>query len=333
MPFCITISSLAFPHNANTSLEIYPNYIFWNPQFSSYSELSFATDNKVYVKLDNEDKLYIGNWYVDNDTLCIIEDRPNWVWTDGETQSDYEINDRYIQLWIVLPALQYFDLNNKPYPYSLLSGDMHTQLGTKSLSKLTIKNHGDSLIYKIGDHDITIGIPLSSKESNKRHEDFDTIPSKTEWMKYPDSLKRAKPRFYHPLNPLCEVKPIDTLTWKSVKAPNTNLFEVMSVNMNRDTIVSVWAKCDDITFHILNPTAYHQPAVAPFNANREYSDWMAEVRPGQWLRLQLARPNYGDSAIARSPYLGGWPDSVAVMDNEAYGYWFARPLLPDSTTK
>ncbi len=274
------------------SLEIYPHYMIFHDRnpYSDFSELEFGTDSIVRFdscRAERLTNLKLGRWEINNDTLLFYQDWDDYTSEEDAYLCEGKVSSINLLRSMILPTHQRND-DNLAFP--------------RNVSAFKIINHGDSLIA-IEDLYNSIGIPISTKAYRERH--LTDVPA---FVPY------ANPTVF-----------IDTLVWHRIVAPTTKIFEIKKILTEGTELLGVDAECDGITFRILNPQAYSEPAAEPFRDNAEYYKWIENVRPGQWLRLQLTRPNYGDSAIARSPYLGGWPDSVCVMDNEAYGYWFARP--------
>ena len=105
-----------------------------------------------------------------------------------------------------------------------------------------------------------------------------------------------------------------------------NIFTISSVIRTGSQSVTLEAKNENIIFNILNPRYYPQSEALPYAQRREYCEWFDRVNVGDTISLELTRPAYEQEVFDRSPYLKGYPDTIYVLDNEAYGYWFAKPI-------
>jgi len=168
----------------------------------------------------------------------------------------------------------------------------------RNVSPFRISNHGDSL-FALNDEFNHIGIPISSKAVHDRHyyyKGFGTMPAvPTNWL--------------------------DTLHWHAISNPNCVKYSITNI----DTTIITVSKAG-IAFNILNPRFYQQKEALPYARRNEYCKWFDGIEIGDTISLELIRPAYDQAVFDMSPYLKGYPDSIYVLDNEVYGYWFAKPI-------
>ena len=196
--------------------------------------------------------------------------------------------------------------NHSEYDFRSYLGGLHWRKNSdltfpRNVSAFLILNRGDSLIA-LNDEENHIGIPVSSKGVRDRHYYFTGIAT----LPYYD---------YEPTNWL------DTLYWHPMLNSKNIIFTIKKVDT---TCLS--ALKSGIIFNILNPRYYPQSEALPYAQRREYCEWFDRVNVGDTISLELTRPAYEQEVFDRSPYLKGYPDTIYVLDNEAYGYWFAKPI-------
>ncbi len=196
--------------------------------------------------------------------------------------------------------------NHSEYDFRSYLGGLHWRKNSdmtfpRNVSAFLIFNRGDSL-FALNDEENHIGIPVSSKGVRDRHYYFTGIAT----LPYYD---------YEPTNWL------DTLYWHPMLNSKDIIFTIKKIDT---TCLS--ALKSGIIFNILNPRYYPQAAALPYAKRREYCEWFDRVKVGDTISLELTRPAYEQEVFDRSPYLRGYPDTIYVLDNEAYGYWFAKPI-------
>ena len=169
-----------------------------------------------------------------------------------------------------------------------------------NVSAFRVLNHGDSLI-SLNDELNFKGIPISSKAVHDAHYWYDAMSRKN--------------LLYKPTNFQ------DTLYWHATLNRQNANYTIKDIN---NTMVRVSKGA--IAFNILNPRYYPQSEALPYAQRREYCEWFDRVNVGDTISLELTRPAYEQEVFDRSPYLKGYPDTIYVLDNEAYGYWFAKPI-------
>ena len=169
-----------------------------------------------------------------------------------------------------------------------------------NVSAFRVLNHGDSLI-SLNDELKFKGIPISSKAVHDAHYWYDAMSRKN--------------LLYKPTNFQ------DTLYWHATLNRQNANYTIKDIN---NTMVRVSKGA--IAFNILNPRYYPQSEALPYAQRREYCEWFDRVNVGDTISLELTRAAYEQEVFDRSPYLKGYPDTIYVLDNEAYGYWFAKPI-------
>ncbi len=295
--FCIARepSVVLYPpiQNASYNLNVYHNYYIFSDNRNPFEEMvevdmeiMFLDDFQVYV-LHNNGKERIGQWRVSNDTLLIYQDWSQW-------------HNKDIELAII---------NNPDIVYDIRaeSGFLHKRniyddSFPRNVSAFKIINHGDSLIA-LSDERKRKAIAISKKAANEMH--------RYHWL---DSVHFIPEDW------------LDTLVWKPEIMPESNLYKVNEITKADTNVISVTVLNSDIEFNILNPILYPQMEALPYAERREYCDWIDRVKVGDTISLELTRPAYEQEVFDRSPYLRGYPDAIYVLDNEAYGYWFAKPV-------
>ncbi len=118
----------------------------------------------------------------------------------------------------------------------------------------------------------------------------------------------------------------DSVTWQAVPFDNgSHEFEIIELNRQNGHCVEVDALYNGYKFRIFNPdyfTGSGRMAISYFELT-SFSDWMDSINVGDKVELCIFRPNYADSIVEKVKYLQNFPDSIYVMDNEVYGFWFA----------
>ena len=171
----------------------------------------------------------------------------------------------------------------------------------RNVSAFRIINHGDSLVA-IEDYGQRIGLPISEYATKVKHVDiiYGNSFTPTHWD--------------------------DTLIWSPKRFDFDNKYVVKDIIRNGSGNISIKVNKGAIAFNILNPRYYPQSEALPYAQRREYCEWLDRVNVGDTISLELTRAAYEQEVFDRSPYLKGYPDTIYVLDNEAYGYWFAKPI-------
>ena len=295
--FCIARepSIIMYPpiQNVSCNLNIYHNYYLFSDDRNPFSEMVevdmeiiFSDDSYVYIQ-NNDGKEQIGQWRVSNDTLLIYQDWSHWRNEEIERSIINNPNVEY-DIRAELGFLHKRNIYDNSFP--------------RNVSAFKIINYGDSLIA-LSDERKRKAIVISKKAANEMH--------RFHWL---DSVHFIPEDW------------LDTLVWKSESMPKTNLCLLTEKTNVRMQVSSVTVLNSDIEFNILNPMLYPQSEALPYAQRREYCEWFDRVNVGDTISLELTRPAYEQEVFDRSPYLKGYPDTIYVLDNEAYGYWFAKPI-------
>lgn len=279
------------PENAEQSINIYRSYLIKCQEFTPFcnfnNEIIFSPDYCVYI-------LYRYNGNESKRKIGTWRTRNDtlliyqeWDIDSLSPNEDIALICDSVDFNCMLFSLHYRSVFNHSFP--------------RNVSAFRILNHGDSLIA-LEDDGKRIGFPISEYASQTKHVDIidgnRTIP--THWE--------------------------DTLIWRPKRFSSDHRYVITNIIQNDFGSICVRANRDAITFNILNPLFYPQAEAQAYAKLKEYYEWFDSVKVGDTISLGLTRPAYEQKVFERSPYLKGYPDSVYVLDNEAYGYWFARPV-------
>lgn len=288
--FCFAgkLSPIVYPPDKDKecNLSIYSNYIIFSNAPFFERYKIHLSPNFLVYESDSFESGPIGEWRVSNDTLLIFT---NW----GPNPYEQEEEKRIIEDSTILYDIRAID------PFLHLRQNYDNSF-PRNVSAFKIINHGDSL-YALADEKNGKGFAISKKAFSEPHHDI-ILPHeyiKTYWE--------------------------DTLVWKATAMPVSNCFVVEDIGRNDSRPIMVTARNSGIAFNILNPRYYPQPEAKPFDS-APYTAWFDSAAAGDTIALALSRPAYAQDVFDHSPYLRGYPDTIYVMDHEAYGYWFARPI-------
>ncbi len=274
------------------NLAVLPHYIIFPQQtcqFLSSNEVTFAPDFSVYILVP-----------------CGLDCTENFKIGEWRTRSDTLLIYQDTIDFILFPGKEKPDNNSDSIDWALMPPNLHyrnlyDKFLPRNVSAFKIINKGDSLLA-IGDDGMRLGLPISKKASSMKHHGDNKyiVEARENWQ--------------------------DTFEWKLHKNPMLNVFTISSVIQTVSQPLTIEVKNENITFNILNPRYYPQAEALPYAERTEYCDWFDRVKVGDTISLELTRPAYEQEVFDRSPYLRGYPDTIYVLDNEAYGYWFAKPV-------
>lgn len=276
---------------AEQCINIYRNYLIKYQKFTPFcnlnNEITFSPDYFVYM-------LYRYNGNESKRKIGTWRTRNDTlqIYQEWDVDSLYPNEDislicDSVDFNCMLFSLHYRSVFNHSFP--------------RNVSAFRILNHGDSLIA-LEDDGNRIGFPISEYASNIKH--VDNING-----------NRLIPTYWE-----------DTLIWLPKRCSFEHKYVITDIIQNDFRSIGVRANNGAVAFNILNPRYYPQAEALPYAKLKEYCDWFDRVKVGDTISLELTRPAYEQEVFDRSPYLRGYPDTIYVLDNEAYGYWFAKPV-------
>ena len=277
------------------NLAVLPHYIIFPQkacQFLSSNEVAFAPDFYVYILIP-----------------CELNGTVNFKIGEWRTRSDTLLIYQDTTDFVLFSGKEKPDNNSDSIDWALMPPNLHYRnlydnFLPRNVSAFKIINKGDSLLA-IGDDGMRLGLPISKKAYSMKHhgENKYKVEARETWQ--------------------------DTFVWKLRKKPMLNIFTISSVIRTGSQSVTLEAKNENIIFNILNPRYYPQSEALLYAQRREYCEWFDRVNVGDTISLELTRAAYEQEVFDRSPYLKGYPDTIYVLDNEAYGYWFAKPIFDE----
>ncbi len=275
------------------NLNIYRNYILIADSINDFClynlEISLSADLSFRTYFDDSNQN--NQWRIINDTL--------YLYFDWRHSPFNETPPNYLDTNITYDYRNIFTIHQR------------NRFDSKfpiNASIFKIINNGDSL-YSISDECYYKGYVISSKAATETHA--------VHYFQYPAwELKQN--------SELIDFR--DTLVWEKRLKPMSYKYSTRHIDSLKDHILSATMTNGSINFTILNPRYYPQSEALPYAQRREYCEWFDRVNVGDTISLELTRPAYEQEVFDRSPYLKGYPDTIYVLDNEAYGYWFAKPI-------